>query len=166
MRRGHSIESYKKRIDRIRDSNRDISLTTDIIVGFPGETEKDFQQTLDLAEYCRFDSGYIFKYSPRPGTPAFELEDDVTPEEKSIRFQELQRMMRKTQREAFDRQVGKTLKVLAERTSAKSADVLTGHSTCHRLVNFPCDSALLGRVLEVEVTETKVNSLFGRVKGI
>jgi len=166
MRRGHSIDSYKKRIDRIRDSKREIALTTDIIVGFPGETEEDFKQTLDLVEYCRFDSGYIFKYSPRPGTPAFELEDDVTPEEKSSRFQELQKIIRKTQREAFDRQVGKTLKVLAERTSAKSTDVLTGHSTCHRLVNFPGDTSLLGRVLDVEITESKVNSLFGRVKGI
>ena len=122
--------------------------------------------TLDIAEYCRFESGYIFKYSPRPGTPAFELEDDVSPEEKSLRFQELEKIMRRTQREAFDEQVGRTLKVLAERTSAKSEEVLTGHSTCHRVVNFPADKNLLGKVLEVEITESKVNSLFGRVKGI
>lgn len=166
MRRGHTVESYKKRIDRVRSSHRNISLTTDIIVGFPGETEEDFQQTLELAEYCRFDAGYLFKYSPRPGTPAYELEDDVSHEEKSRRFLALESVMRKTQREAFDNQVGRTLKVLAERVSAKSDDALTGHSTCHRLINFPADKNLLGKVVEVEITEAKVNSLFGRVKGI
>lgn len=166
MRRGHTVESYKKRIDRVRSSHRNISLTTDIIVGFPGETEEDFQQTLELAEYCRFDAGYLFKYSPRPGTPAYELEDDVSHEEKSRRFLALESVMRKTQREAFDNQVGRTLKVLAERVSAKSDDALTGHSTCHRLINFPADKNLLGKVVEVEITEVKVNSLFGRVKGI
>jgi tRNA-2-methylthio-N6-dimethylallyladenosine synthase len=166
MRRGHTVESYMRRIDRVRESHRDITLTTDIIVGFPGETEEDFQDTIRLAEYCKFDSGYIFRYSPRPGTPAYELEDDVTFEEKTRRFQELERVIRRTQRESQEKIIGKTLKVLAERVSAKSDDVLTGHSTCHRVVNFPAGRHLLGKVIEVEVTESKVNSLFGHAKGI
>ncbi len=160
MRRGHTVDSYKKRIDRVRSSHRSISLTTDIIVGFPGETEEDFQETLKLSEYCRFDAAYLFKYSPRPGTPAYELSDDVPAEEKTRRFLELQTVIRRTQREASENQLGRTLKVLAERTSAKSKDVLTGHSTCHRVVNFPAGTELLGEVLNVEITESKVNSLF------
>lgn len=166
MRRGHTVESYMKRIDRIRSSVRNIALTTDIIVGFPGETEEDFQDTIRLAEYCRFDSGYIFRYSPRPGTPAYGLEDDVPFEEKTRRFQELERVIRRTQRESQENLIGTKLSVLAERISAKSDDVLTGHSTCHRVVNFPASRDLLGKIVEVEITESKVNSLFGHVKGI
>lgn len=166
MRRGHTAESYMKRIDRVRASARNITLTTDIIVGFPGETEEDFQDTMRLAEYCRFDSGYIFRYSPRPGTPAYDLEDDVPFEEKTRRFQELEMVIRRTQRESQESLIGTKLSVLAERTSAKSDDVLTGHSTCHRVVNFPASKDLLGRIVDVEITESKVNSLFGHVKGI
>ncbi|HJS51597.1 MAG TPA: tRNA (N6-isopentenyl adenosine(37)-C2)-methylthiotransferase MiaB, partial [Pyrinomonadaceae bacterium] len=81
MRRLHSIERYFKIVDGIISSKRDISLTTDIIVGFPGETEADFQETVKLVEYCKYDSAYIFKYSPRPGTPAYEMLDDVAPVE-------------------------------------------------------------------------------------
>ena len=78
MKRLHTIASYREKIDRIIASPRDISLTTDIIVGFPGETREDFEATVDLVEYCGYDSAYIFKYSPRPGTPAFEMDDDVS----------------------------------------------------------------------------------------
>ena len=91
MRRGHTVENYLKRVDKIRSSSRRISLTTDLIVGFPTETRDDFQETIKLAEYCKFDSAYFFKYSPRPGTPAFELVDDVPPEEKKYRCMELEK---------------------------------------------------------------------------
>ncbi|MBO0236883.1 radical SAM protein, partial [Vibrio parahaemolyticus] len=78
MKRLHTIERYKRRIDRIRSSKREIALTTDIIVGFPGETEEDFEKTVELFEYCKFESAYIFKYSPRFGTPAYKMTDDVS----------------------------------------------------------------------------------------
>ena len=97
MKRGHTIEKYLKKIDRIKSSTKDISLTTDIIVGFPGETEDDFQATIKMVEYCGFDSAYIFKYSPRPGTPAFEMADDVSPEEKTRRFIELENTQKRIQ---------------------------------------------------------------------
>ncbi len=163
MRRGHTVESYKKKIDSIRSSPRNISLTTDIIVGFPGETDDDFRQTCDLFEYCAYDAAYIFKYSPRPGTPADELEDDVTLETKKERFLELEKIQKRTLQEAFDKKIGTTLKVLAEKASASRQGQITGHSTCHAVVNFEGTESLLGSVVNVRITEAKKNTLFGEI---
>ena len=163
MKRGHTVTSYKRKIDRIRASNREISLTTDVIVGFPGETEADFQQTLALFEYCRYDAAYIFKYSPRPGTPAFEMADDVTPAEKTLRFLELEKLQRGIQGESASSLVGKVLKVLVEGASARSDNSFTGHSTCHRVVNFTGTTEMLGNIVDVRVTQAKPNSYFGEV---
>jgi tRNA-2-methylthio-N6-dimethylallyladenosine synthase len=163
MKRLHTIERYKRRIDRIRQSHREISLTTDIIVGFPGETEEDFQETIRLFEYCRFDSAYIFKYSPRFGTPAYKMPDDVSPEEKTDRFLRLERVQKRLQAESLARCVGKTFDVLVEKFSAKSSDALSGHTTCHRVVNFPGPKELMGKIVKVRILEAKANSLFGEV---
>ena len=163
MKRGHTVASYKRKIDRIRASSRDISLTTDVIVGFPGETEADFQRTLELFEYCRYDAAYIFKYSPRPGTPAFEMADDVTPAEKTLRFLELEKLQRGIQGESASSLVGKVLKVLVEGASARSDNSFTGHSTCHRVVNFTGTTEMLGNIVDVRVTQAKPNSYFGEV---
>jgi tRNA-2-methylthio-N6-dimethylallyladenosine synthase len=163
MRRLHTIDAYFRKIDRIKGSKRDISLTTDIIVGFPGENEADFLETVKMVEYCEFDSAYIFKYSPRPGTPAYEMVDDVSPEEKTVRFRELERVQKSIQKKRLQRYLNQTLKVLVERRSAKSDSDLTGHSTCHRVVNFPGDDAMLGKILNVRITEIKANSLYGEV---
>lgn len=161
MRRLHSIDRYYEKIDKMRSSPRDLSITTDIIVGFPGETEQDFMETVKMVEYCNFDSAYIFKYSPRPGTPAFEMADDVAPQEKTRRFRELERVQRNLQENNLQRYMGRTLSVLAEKTSAKSADDLTGHSTCHRVVNFQGTDDMLGKIIDVRITKVKANSLFG-----
>lgn len=161
MRRLHSIDRYFEKIDKMRSSPRDLSITTDIIVGFPGETEQDFMETVKMVEYCNFDSAYIFKYSPRPGTPAFEMADDVAPQEKTRRFRELERVQRNLQENNLQRYMGRTLSVLAEKTSAKSADDVTGHSTCHRVVNFQGTDDMLGRIIDVRITKVKANSLFG-----
>lgn len=163
MKRGHTIESYLKTIDRIRNASRDIAITTDIIVGFPGETEQDFRDTVEMVRYCGFDMAYIFKYSPRPGTPAFERDDTVSPAEKTIRFLELERAQREIQNIRLQRYLGETLKVLVEGKSARSGDGLTGHSTCHKVVNFKGDPGLLGTVAKVRITEVKSNSLFGEI---
>jgi tRNA-2-methylthio-N6-dimethylallyladenosine synthase len=163
MRRLHTIESYYKKIDKMRSSPRNISITTDIIVGFPGETEEDFRETVKLVEYCGYDSAYIFKYSPRPGTPAYEMVDDVTPEEKTRRFRALEQVQKIHQFNNLQRYIDQTLKVLAERPSAKSPDHLTGHSTCHRVVNFAGSGDMLGTIVDVRITEVKSNSLFGEV---
>lgn len=163
MKRLHSIDRYKRKVDRIRNSKRDIALTTDIIVGFPGETRKDFDQTVELFEYCKFDSAYIFKYSPRFGTPSYKMADDVSPDEKSARFAELEKVQRRLQAESLSRYNGRTLSVLAEKRSAKSDLDLFGHSTCHRVVNFSCGSEFLGKIVDVRITQAKSNSLYGEV---
>ena len=163
MRRLHTIDSYKKKIDRIRSSPRDIALTSDIIVGFPGETEEDFDRTVELVEYCGYDSAYIFKYSPRPGTPAFEMLDTVSDEEKTARFIELERVQREVQNRRLQRYLGKTLSVLAERESTKSESDITGHSTCHKVVNFRGTRDMIGSIRNVRINEVKSNSLYGEV---
>jgi tRNA-2-methylthio-N6-dimethylallyladenosine synthase len=164
MKRGHRTDRYLKQIDRLRSSWRDIAITTDIIVGFPGETEDDFRKTVELVEYAGYDMAYIFKYSPRPGTPAFEMEDDVAPAEKTIRFLELERTQKDSQNRRLQRYVNKVLKVLVEGVSSRTEHGLTGHSTCHKVVNFAGPSSLLGKIVNVRVTEIKANSLFGEVQ--
>lgn len=163
MKRGHTIDSYFKKIDKLKESSRDVALTTDIIVGFPGETEKDFEDTKRAVDYCGFDSAYIFKYSPRPGTPAYEMDDDVSPGEKKLRFLELERLQKSRQQERLQRYLGKSVQVLAEKVSSRSADDITGHSTCHKLVNFRGSSSLIGSLVNVRIREIKANSLFGEL---
>ena len=163
MRRGHTIENYLKRIDKIRGSRRDISLTTDIIVGFPGETEADFQDTIRLAEYCQFDMAYVFKYSPRPGTPAFDLPDDVSANDKTRRFLELEKVLRQSQFNSLQKELNTTVKVLAEGFSNRAQDVLNGHTSSHKVVNFEAGREFLGQIVDVKITECKSNTLFGRI---
>ncbi len=163
MKRGHTIENYLAKIDRIKASPRDIALTTDIIVGFPGETEADFLDTVKMVEYCGFDMAYMFKYSPRPETPAFAMPDDVSPAEKTLRFLELERAQKRSQDKRLQRYLNKVLKVLAETASSRSKSGLTGHSTCHKIVNFEGSKEMLGQIVDVRITEIKTNSLYGEV---
>jgi tRNA-2-methylthio-N6-dimethylallyladenosine synthase len=163
MRRGHTVDNYRKRIDKIRSSRREISLTTDIIVGFPGETEEDFQETLRLAQYGRFDTAYIFKYSPRPGTPAFALPDDVSPAQKTARFLELEKSIKRSQFISLQKELNKTLKVLAEGFSNRAENVLNGHTASHKVVNFEAGREFLGQIVDVKITECKSNTLFGKI---
>ncbi len=163
MRRGHTIESYLDNVDRIKASSRNIALTTDIIVGFPGETQADFLDTIAMVEYCGFDSAYIFKYSPRPGTPAFGMRDDVSPAEKTLRFIELERIQKSMQANSLQRYLKQILKVLVEGRSSRTQGGLTGHSTCHKVVNFRGPGDLVGCVRDIRITEVKANSLFGEV---
>ena len=161
MKRGHTIEKYFEKIDRLRSSNRDIALTTDIIVGFPGETEEDFQDSVKMVDYCGFDMAYIFKYSPRPGTPAFGMPDDVSTAEKTLRFLALERVQKELQDNRLQRYLNKVLKVLVESKSSRTTDGLNGHSTCHKVVNFEGSEDMLGKIVDVTITKIKANSLFG-----
>jgi tRNA-2-methylthio-N6-dimethylallyladenosine synthase len=161
MKRGHTIDSYLKKIDNLKASNRDISLTTDIIVGFPGETRQDFEETVKAIEYTKYDAAYIFKYSPRPGTPAFEMVDDVSADEKTGRFRELEAVQKRSQADSQMRYIGKSLKVLVEKKSSSSNTQVSGHSTCHKVVNFEAPSDMLGKIVDVRISEIKSNSLFG-----
>lgn len=163
MRRGHTASDYLRRIEGIKNARRRMAITSDIIVGFPGETDADFRDTMKLVEQVGYDGLYIFKYSERPGTPAAQLDDDVSKSEKSSRFLELEEMQQRIQRKIYRDYVGRKAKVLVERTSSKSEFDMTGHSTCHKVVNFPRSSASPGQVAEVLVTEAKANSLYGEM---
>lgn len=163
MRRGHSIENYLEKIDKIKSSPRKISLTTDLIVGFPGETDEDFRDTLKLIDYCEFDSSYIFKYSPRPGTPAYLLADDIPASEKTQRFLEVEKAHRFYQQEALQKCLNSTFAVLVEKLSSKNSSELTGHTTCHKVVNFRGDASLVGKIVDVKISKSNLNTLFGEV---
>ena len=162
MRRGHTIENYLKKIEKIKNSKRGISLSTDIIIGFPGETERNFRDTLKLAEICEFDSAYIFKYSPRPGTPAFDMPDDVSLEEKTRRFLQLEEIQKANQHNSLSRMLNKTVEVLAEKTSNKTLVDLSGHTTCHKVVNFKGLHSDIGQLKQVRITNVKSNTLYGQ----
>ncbi|HET6973993.1 MAG TPA: MiaB/RimO family radical SAM methylthiotransferase, partial [Pyrinomonadaceae bacterium] len=161
MRRGHTRHDYWQRIERIKSSSRRLSLTSDIIVGFPGETDEDFRQTLELVDQCEYDSIYIFKYSKRAGTPAADFTDDVPETEKKARFLALEEVQRRNQERIYRSYVGRTVQVLVEKQSTRSESDLSGHSTCNKVVNFAGDRSLEGELVEITVTAAKTNSLYG-----
>jgi len=161
MRRGHTRSDYLSRIERIKTSKRSLALTSDVIVGFPGETQQDFEDTLSLVAQCAYDGLYIFKYSRRRGTPAANFTDTVSEAEKTARFLELERVQKQAQENIYRSYVGRTLSVLVERQSSRSESDLTGHSTCHKVVNFPGHNDLEGEIVDVLITDAKTNSLYG-----
>jgi tRNA-2-methylthio-N6-dimethylallyladenosine synthase len=162
MRRGHVVEDYLRRVDAVKNSERRLSLTSDIIVGFPGETDQDFRDTMDLVERCQFDGLFIFKYSSRPGTPASRLVDDVPETQKKSRFMELEARQFELQKTIYQGYIGRAVSVLVEGRSARSQDDLTGHSTCHKVVNFKSSATQQGQILKVRITEAKSYSLYGQ----
>ena len=161
MRRGHTAADYLRRIEVIKNARRKIAITSDIIVGFPGETDQDFRDTMALVENVRYDALYIFKYSERPDTPAAKLDDDVSRDEKSARFMELEALQRRQQKTIYESYLGREVDVLAEAVSSKSEADFSGHTTCHKVVNFPGQSIQLGEVAKVRITNVKKNSLYG-----
>ncbi|HEV2860163.1 MAG TPA: tRNA (N6-isopentenyl adenosine(37)-C2)-methylthiotransferase MiaB [Pyrinomonadaceae bacterium] len=163
MRRGYKAADYLEKVEAVKGAKRNISLTSDIIVGFPGETEREFEDTLTLVEKCQFEGLYIFKYSERPGTPASKLPDDVSEEEKTRRFIALERLQMSTQRRLYGAFVGSEVKVLVEGASAKSSEDLTGHTTCHKVVNFRGPGELQGKIVSVKITHAKEHSLYGEL---
>ncbi|HWQ35134.1 MAG TPA: tRNA (N6-isopentenyl adenosine(37)-C2)-methylthiotransferase MiaB [Blastocatellia bacterium] len=163
MRRGYTRADYLRKIEFIKNARKDISLTTDIIIGFPGETEEDFQETLRLAAEVEYDGMYIFNYSPRPKTPAAAYADSVPAEVKAERFQRLQEIQAGIQQRRYRRCLGREVEVLVEGTSQRSAADLTGHTRCNKVVNFPGDRSRIGQRVMVEITEARQNSLYGRL---
>ena len=163
MRRGYTREDYLAKIELIKKSPKDIALTTDIIIGYPGETAADFAATLSLFRLCAFDSAYLFKYSPRPGTPAYQAGDTIPEAVKTERFAEIQQLQRDFQKSRQEAQLGKTLSVLVETQSPKNVSDLKGHSTCQRIVNFPnlSNNRRIGDIVPVTITATRTNSLYG-----
>ena len=163
MKRGHTVLEYKQKLRRLREVRPDISLTTDIIVGFPGETERDFAATLDLVRDIGFDQSFSFIYSQRPGTPAASLPDEVTHAEKQARLERLQAQLN-AQSQAISRQmVGTIQRVLVERPSKRDSRQLAGRTENNRWVNFDGPASLINRFTDVVITEAMPNSLRGRL---
>ncbi|NBD95339.1 MAG: tRNA (N6-isopentenyl adenosine(37)-C2)-methylthiotransferase MiaB [Gammaproteobacteria bacterium] len=163
MKRGHTILEYKQKIRRLREVRPDIALSSDFIVGFPGETERDFQQTLDLVRELEFDQSFSFIYSARPGTPASSFPDNVTLDEKKDRLKRLQDQLNRQARGYAEAMVGSRQRVVVEGASRKQANELAGRTENNRVVNFPGPPELVGRMVDVIVTEAMANSLRGRL---
>jgi tRNA-2-methylthio-N6-dimethylallyladenosine synthase len=162
MKRGHTALEYKSKIRRLRQVRPDISISSDFIVGFPGESEADFAATMKLIEEIGFDTSFSFVYSPRPGTPAAELPDDTPEETKKRRLQILQGRINQQAGQISRRMVGSTQTILVTGASRKDPGQLQGRTENNRVVNFPCtDHSLVGQFVRVEVLEALPNSLRG-----
>ncbi|HLA74433.1 MAG TPA: tRNA (N6-isopentenyl adenosine(37)-C2)-methylthiotransferase MiaB [Gammaproteobacteria bacterium] len=163
MKRGHTAEEYKAKIRRLRAIRPGICVSSDFIIGFPGETAADFQATLDLIEEVGFDQSYSFIYSPRPGTPAASLPDDVPFEVKQQRLYTLQQRVNALAHAISQGMVGSYQRILVERVSRKDPHFLTGRNENNRVVYFRGDKALMGRFIDVLITEVQTNSLRGEI---
>ena len=161
MNRGYTIERYYELYDRMKEKIPGITFTTDLIVGFPSETTEQFEETLKLVDYCRFDSAFTFVYSPREGTPAARMEDDVSLKEKKKRLAILNERIGTYARENNEATVGTVLKVLCDGPSRKNASVLAGYSEENRLVNFTGTGIQEGDIVDVRITDAKSFSLDG-----
>jgi tRNA-2-methylthio-N6-dimethylallyladenosine synthase len=163
MKRGHTVLEYRQKIRRLREVRPDISLSSDFIVGFPGETEKDFEATLELIRDLNFDQSFSFIFSPRPGTPAASLPDDVPLEAKKERLARLQQLVRSQAAEISRNMVGGRQRILVEGGSRKNPEQLAGRTENNRVVNFDGHPRLVGEFIDVVITEALSNSLRGRV---
>lgn len=167
MKRGHTVAQYKEKIRRLREVRPDISVTSDFIVGYPGETEAEFQATMDLMEEIQFDNCFSFIYSPRPGTPAAALADETPRTVKEQRLARLQRRNTDMAAQIGERMVGTVQRILVEGPSRRDPGEFCGRTENNRVVNFKgsevVDCRLIGRFIDVEITETRRNSLRGRV---
>jgi tRNA-2-methylthio-N6-dimethylallyladenosine synthase len=163
MKRGHTVLEYKQKVRRLREVRPALTVSTDLIVGFPGETERDFAATLDLVADVGFDQSFSFIYSCRPGTPAAALPDDVSREEKQRRLERLQALL-DSQALAINRSmVGSRQRVLVERPAKRDVRQLSGRTENNRWVNFDGPTTLINRFVDVVVTEAMPNSLRGRL---
>lgn len=164
MKRGHSALEYRSKIRRIREARPDIYLSSDFIVGFPGETDADFQATMQLIKDIRFDQSFSFIYSPRPGTPASSLPDDVPMEVKKQRLAELQACINEFALEYSREMVGTTQDILVHGVSKKNTEELAGRTENNRVVNFnPQGQDLIGKIIPVKITDAYNNSLRGEL---
>jgi len=163
MKRGHTAIEYKQKIRKLREVRPDISLSSDFIVGFPGETEADFQATMQLIADVGFDQSFSFIYSARPGTPAAGMYDETPLEVKKERLQLLQARINRQARAISEAMVGSTQAILVERRSKKNPRQFAGRTENNRWVNFDGDESCLGRFVDVVITEALPNSLRGRI---
>lgn len=164
MNRKYTKESYLELVEKIYDKIPNVSLTTDIIVGFPTETQADFEETLDLVKKARFEGAYTFIYSPRKGTPAASYDNDITEEEAKHRLHILNDLVNQGYRRGNKRFENKWVKVLVEGPSKTKEDVLSGYTENNKLVNFKGPASLIGQIVDVYIEEAKTWSLDGILK--
>ena len=163
MKRGYTALEYRSIVRRLRQARPDVSLSSDFIVGFPGETQADFEATLGLARDAAFDASFSFIYSPRPGTPAAELADAVSHSEKLERLQRLQQQLESQARAISARMIGTTERVLVEGPSRKNPDELAGRTGNNRVVNFPGSPSLTNAYVDLRITAARAHSLRGEL---
>ncbi len=161
MKRGYTVLEYKSIVRRLRRARPDVCLSSDFIVGFPGETESDFEATMRLIEDVGFDHSFSFLYSPRPGTPAADLPDDTPHAVKLARLQRLQAAVDANARRISQQMVGSTQRVLVEGAARKDARELCGRTANNRVVNFAGPQQLVGRMIDVRITSALPHSLRG-----
>ncbi|WP_312589830.1 tRNA (N6-isopentenyl adenosine(37)-C2)-methylthiotransferase MiaB [Comamonas terrigena] len=163
MKRGYTAMEYKSTIRKLRAIRPDLAMSSDFIVGFPGETEEDFQKMMKLIHDVRFDNSFSFIFSPRPGTPAANLHDDTPHDVKLRRLQELQAVINQNIKEISEERVGTVQRLLVEGLSKRDGSELMGRTECNRVVNFPGNERLIGQMVDVRVTEAKTYTLRGEV---
>ncbi|MQY52705.1 tRNA (N6-isopentenyl adenosine(37)-C2)-methylthiotransferase MiaB [Rhodocyclus tenuis] len=163
MKRGYTALEYKSLVRRLRAARPDLSLSSDFIVGFPGETEEDFEKTMRLIDEVGFDASFSFIYSSRPGTPAADLVDDTPPEVKSARLARLQKRIDELAQAVSQSMVGSVQRVLVEGVSKKDAHELAARTDNNRIVNFVGQSRLIGRFVDVRITAALPHSLRGEI---
>jgi tRNA-2-methylthio-N6-dimethylallyladenosine synthase len=163
MKRGHTAIEYKQKIRKLREVRPDISLSSDFIVGFPGETDKEFEATMKLIEDIRFDQSFSFIYSKRPGTPAANIEDEIPMSVKKQRLQRLQDTINGFAAEISQDMIGTVQHVLIEGLSKKDDKQLAGRTENNRVVNFDGNPRLIGQMADVEITKAVRNSLKGKL---
>ncbi|HLR61883.1 MAG TPA: tRNA (N6-isopentenyl adenosine(37)-C2)-methylthiotransferase MiaB [Lentibacillus sp.] len=161
MNRRYTREEYLELVRKIREAMPNATLTTDIIVGFPNETEEQFEETMSLVEEVGFESAFTFIYSPREGTPAARKQDDVPEEVKKQRLYRLNELVNKQSAESMQQYKDKVVKVLVEGESKKDPDVLAGYTERNKLVNFKAPKSVVGKIVDVKITETRTWSLNG-----
>lgn len=163
MGRRYTKESYLELFDKIKETVPNVSISTDIIVGFPGEEEEDFQETLDLVRHCKFDNAFTFIYSPRENTPASRLADNTPLEVKEKRLQELNQLVNQYFLENNQKKVGSIEKVLVEGKNENGKTDLYGYTETNKLINFNGSSDAIGKIIDVKVTDAKTWSLDGEI---
>ena len=163
MGRRYTSDQYKQLVKLIRSKIKDVYLSTDIIVGFPNETEEQFQETLEMVKFAQYDSAFTFIYSPRNNTPAAKMTDNVTREEKSSRFKRLVAELEKSVSASSMAMVGKTFKVLVEGASEKDNSMLSGYTEGNKLVHFKGDLSLVGKIVDVKIIVSHTYSLIGEL---
>jgi len=163
MNRGYTRDEYLKLIEKIRTDDEKAAITSDIIVGFPGETEEDFQQTLDLVRRCRFDMAFTFSYSTRPGTAAEKMEDKVESEVKNERLQRLMKVQNEISKEKNEKLIDEVVEVLVEGESKNNPDTFSGYTDTNKLVIIPARPGLQGKIVPVKITEAGSWTLYGEL---